>query len=30
MKHGLSWNKDGERLFEAGLDRGVLYTPGNP
>jgi hypothetical protein len=23
----LSWSKVGERLFEAGLDRGVLYPP---
>ena len=30
MKYGLSWNQDGERRFEAGLDRGVLFTPGNP
>lgn len=26
----LIWGADGERFFEAGIDRGVLYAPGQP
>lgn len=26
----LSWTETGERYFEAGIDRGVLFTSGNP
>ena len=25
----LKWDKVGERLFETGVDRGVLYSPNN-
>lgn len=26
----INWNANGERYYEAGIDRGVLYTQGNP
>lgn len=26
----ITWNADGERLYEAGVDRGVLYVTGQP